>query len=172
MSTATLNTDHLAGKYLTFDLADEQFGIRILKVREIIRVMNTTRVPGAPSYVRGVVNLRGRIIPVLELRARFGLDAIEDGDRTCIVVVEVERDGRHVQMGLLVDSVCEVLMVTEDDVEPPPEFGGAVEGTLLMGIARTEDDVRILLDVDRVVVDVDAGSSLDELAADSNTTDV
>lgn len=158
--------EQLAGKYLTFDLDNEQFGVEILKVREIIRVMNTTTVPGSPPFIRGVINLRGKIIPVLELRSRFGLDGIEDGERTCIIVVEVTRDDRTVEIGLVVDSVREVLNVGIDDVEPPPEFGANVESNLLLGIARSGDAVRILLDVDRVVTDFGEVLSLDEQLAD------
>lgn len=170
MSTVAIEpgVEQLPGKYLTFDLDNEQFGIEILKVREIIRVMNTTNVPGAPPFIRGVINLRGKIIPVLELRSRFGLDDVEDGERTCIIVVEVTRDDRTVEIGLVVDSVREVLNVGADDVEPPPEFGANVETSLLLGIARSEDAVRILLDVDRVVTDCGEVLSLDEQMAESS----
>ena len=169
MSTVAMapGVEHLSGKYLTFDLDDEQFGIEILKVREIIRVMRTTAVPGSPPFIRGVINLRGKIIPVLELRTRFGLETADDGDRTCIIVVEVAREDRTVEIGLVVDSVREVLNIGVDDLEPPPEFGVGVESTLLLGMARSGGDVRILLDVDRVVTDFGEILSLDGLTTES-----
>lgn len=110
----------LAGKYLTFRLAAEDYGIEILKVREIIGMMVITRLPQAPASIRGVLNLRGTVIPVLDLRIRFGLPAIEDSSRTCIIVVQIEHNGSPLNLGILVDEVSEVVSITDDQTEPPP----------------------------------------------------
>lgn len=142
----------LGGKYLTFALADEEYGIGILKVREIIGLMEITAVPQTPSYVKGVINLRGRVIPVLELRLKFGMPTQEYTDRTCIIVVEVASSGGTIQVGTLVDSVSEVLNIAAEEIEPPPSFGnsqGASNG--ILGMAKVKGDVKILLNVDSVV---------------------
>ncbi len=142
----------LAGKYLTFALADEEYGIGILKVREIIGLMEITAVPQTPSYVKGVINLRGRVIPVLELRTKFGMPPQEYNDRTCIIVVEVAGGGGTIQVGTLVDSVSEVLNITAEEIEPPPSFGNTQVATnAILGMAKIKGEVKILLDVDSVV---------------------
>src|SRR6188508_528749 len=116
-----------AGKYLTFNLGREIYGIEILKVQEIIGMMTVTRVPKTPGFVRGVVNLRGKVIPVIDLRLTFELDPTEDTDRTCIIVVQVQVNGVPVVMGLIVDEVSEVLNVLGEQIEASPSFGGKVE---------------------------------------------
>lgn len=143
----------LAGKYLTFKMADEQFGIQILKVREIIGLMNVTPVPGAPNYIRGVLNLRGKIIPVMELRKKFSIESSDDHERNCIIVVEVESDDHTVEMGILVDAVSEVLSIDPADIEPPPEFGVDVDTTFILGMAKSGPEVKILLHIDKIVLD-------------------
>lgn len=144
----------LAGKYLTFALADEEYGIGILKVREIIGLMEITAVPQTPSYVKGVINLRGRVIPVLELRIKFGMPSQEYTDRTCIIVVEVSSAEGTIQVGMLVDSVSEVLNITAEEIESPPTFGSGQEDTsAILAMAKIKDDVKILLDVNSVVAD-------------------
>ena len=144
--------DSLAGTYLTFSLGDEEYGIDILKVREIIGVLEITAVPHTADYVRGVINLRGRVIPVIDLRIKFGMEARDYNDRTCIVVVDVQGSERAVMVGLVVDSVSEVMNVEPEDIEPPPSFGGhAVDVENIMGMAKVEGEVRILLNVDRVI---------------------
>ena len=142
----------LAGKYLTFALSDEEYGIGILKVREIIGLMEITAVPQTPSYVKGVINLRGRVIPVLELRTKFGMDPQEYNDRTCIIVVEVASTGGTIQVGMLVDSVSEVLNIVAEEIEPPPSFGTTqVETACILGMAKIKGEVKILLDANKVV---------------------
>ncbi len=141
-----------AGKYLTFKLNSESFGIDVLRVREIIRSMNITAVPQMPSHVRGVINLRGRIIPVLDLRLRFGFAQAEQTDHTCIVVVQAKRaDGKQVQMGLVVDDVEEVLNIAEADIEETLDFGSGVAVDNIVGMAKIKGGVKALLNIDRVL---------------------
>jgi len=140
-----------AGKYLTVVLAAEAYGIAVLKVREIIRIQKITPVPQMPEFVKGVINLRGRVIPVIDLRVKFGL-ASEFTTRTCIVVVQVKLpNDTIVQMGLIVDSVEEVVHVPAEEIEPTPEFGTRVDTTYLLGMAKVKGQVKTLLDIDRVV---------------------
>lgn len=142
-----------AGKYLAFRLGDEEFGIGLLKVREIIGRLTITSVPGTPPHIRGVINLRGKVIPVMELRRRFGLPAIEDDERHCIIVVEVMIDDEQtVEMGVLVDSVSEVLNINAVEIEPPPDFGNSVETSYILGMAKSGETVKILLNIERVVL--------------------
>jgi len=139
------------GKYLTFTLADEDYGLEILKVREIIGMMDITAVPQTPEYVKGVINLRGRVIPVIDLRLKFGLEAAEYGERTCIIVVEVQSHHGSIQMGVVVDSVSEVLNISGDDIEPSPSFGTRLKTQYILGIAKAKGTIKILLDIDRVL---------------------
>lgn len=140
-----------AGKYLTVVLENESYGIAVLKVREIIRMQKITPVPQMPEFVKGVINLRGRVIPVVDLRVKFGLKA-EFTERTCIVVVQVKlASGATVQMGLIVDSVEEVVHLPANEIEPTPEFGARVDTTYLLGMAKVKGQVKTLLDIDRVV---------------------
>lgn len=141
----------LAGKYLTFKLGRQQFGVQILKVREIIGLMEVTPVPGAPENILGVLNLRGKIIPVLDLARRFGLESRADDSRSCIVVTEVRQEDRTIDMGLLVDAVSEVLTIPETDLEPRPTFGDEVDASFILGLAKSGSDVKVLVDIDRVV---------------------
>jgi purine-binding chemotaxis protein CheW len=140
-----------AGKYLTVVLENEAYGIAVLKVREIIRLQKITPVPQMPVFVKGVINLRGRVIPIIDLRAKFGLKA-EFTERTCIVVVQVKLPSEQiVQMGLIVDSVEEVVNLTQEEIEPTPDFGAKVDTTYLLGMAKVKGQVKTLLDIDRVV---------------------
>ncbi len=139
------------GKYLTFMLANEDYGLEILKVREIIGMMEITSIPQTPEYVKGVINLRGRVIPVIDLRLKFGLPPMEYGERTCIIVVEVTSDLGELQMGVVVDSVSEVLNIMGADIEPPPAFGARIKTHYIMGIAKAKGTIKILLDIDRVL---------------------
>ena len=140
-----------AGKYLTFKLADEDYGISLLKVREIIGMMPITSVPRTPEFVKGVINLRGKVIPVTDLRLRFDMPAIDYNDRTCIIVVEVAGQESTVQMGIVVDAVTEVLPVQDQEIEPAPEFGASVDTRYILGMANMEGAVKIMLDIDRVL---------------------
>ncbi len=141
----------IAGKFLTFDLADEEYGLEILRVREIIGMMDITPVPRTPDFVLGVINLRGKVIPVVDLRLKFGLEYRDPDDRTCIIVVEVQSEGETVQMGIVVDLVNEVVDVKESDVEPTPSFGVSLDTTFILGMAKVGDKVKILLDIDQVL---------------------
>ena len=144
-------TASLAGKYLTVVLDNEAYGIGVLKVREIIRMQKITPVPQMPAFVKGVINLRGRVIPVVDLRVKFGLRA-EFAERTCIVVVQVKLPSEQtVQMGLIVDSVEEVVMLQASEIEPTPEFGTKIETAYLLGMAKVKGAVKTLLDINRVV---------------------
>ena len=140
-----------AGKYLTFALASEEYGLPVLKVREIIKVMPITAVPQVPSHVRGVINLRGKVIPVIDLRQKFGLPSQADTEQTCIVVVQVEATRQTIMMGLLVDGVSEVLNIAAQEIEDPPAFGQQIRIDYMRGVAKVKGTVKILLDIDRVL---------------------
>ena len=139
------------GKYLTFSLAKEEYGISILKIKEIIGMMPITTVPQTPEFVKGVINLRGKVIPVVDLRLRFGLEAADYTDRTCIIVVEIKGQAGNVLIGTVVDSVSEVLNIKGDDIEETPTFGSKLNTGYILGMAKMEGGVKILLDIDRVL---------------------
>ena len=140
-----------AGKYLTIGLDTEAYGIPVLRVREIIRLPKITPVPQVPDYVKGVINLRGRVIPVIDLRVKFGF-AAEFAERTCIVVVQVKLPSSLlVLMGMVVDRVDEVVMLTADEIEPTPDFGAKVNTDCLLGMAKVKGQVKTLLDIDRII---------------------
>jgi len=143
--------DSLAGKYLTFILDNEEYGIALLKVKEIIGMMPITSVPQTPEYVKGVINLRGKVIPVSDLRLRFAMAAADYTDRTCIIVVEIQGEEATVQVGIVVDAVSEVMNIKAEDVEEAPSFGTKVETDSILGMANMEGLVKILLDIDRVM---------------------
>ena len=153
MSTETLTaTVAKPGKYLSFVLGREEYGLEILKVQEIIGLMEVTRVPRTPSYVRGVINLRGRVIPVVDLRGKFLMPAVEDTEKTCIIVVQVTQGDLTVTMGVIVDEVSEVLSFAQEQIEPSPSFGGGMdEAEYITGMGKLGKKVLILLDVDRVL---------------------
>ena len=143
------------GKYLTFSLAGEEYGIGILKVKEIIGMMAVTAIPQTPLFIKGVVNLRGKVIPVIDLRLKFGMESIEYTDRTCIIVVEIRGKERKIQMGIVVDSVSEVLNIKPGEIEDTPVFGTEVDTDYILGMAKAGGGVKILLDIDRVLSDRD-----------------
>ena len=140
-----------AGKYLTFTLAEEEYGIGILKIKEIIGMMPITTVPQTPEFVKGVINLRGKVIPVVELRLRFGMDAADYTERTCIIVVEILEASGKIQIGIVVDSVSEVLNIKGEDIEETPTFGAKLNTDYILGMAKMEGGVKILLDIDKVL---------------------
>ena len=142
-----------AGKYLTFKLADEEYGLEILKVKEIIGLMNITKVPQTPESVRGVINLRGKVIPVTDLRVKFSMEKIEDTNATCIIVVDVSRNRINTLIGILVDSVSEVMEIREDEIEDAPAFGAEVNTDYILGMSKTKDKVIMLLDINRVLIE-------------------
>jgi len=153
-------------QYLTFMLAREPFAIGILRIKEIIEYQGVTEVPMMPACVRGVINLRGAVVPVMDLLARFGRAASEITKRTCIVIVEVETgDGRQV-MGLMVDAVNEVLDIASADIEPPPAFGARIRTDFLQGVGKVRGKFVLLLDVDRVL-SIDEIAGLGDVAQDA-----
>lgn len=139
------------GKYLIFDLAGEEFGIQILKVREIIGLQDITFVPHTPPCVKGVINLRGKVIPVVDLRLKFAMPEAAYTDRTCIIVVGVSLNGSTVLTGVVVDSVSEVLNIASADIEDSPNFGEKSDVAYLLGMAKIKGKVKILLDIDEVL---------------------
>jgi purine-binding chemotaxis protein CheW len=136
-----------AGKYLTFVLGVEEYGIEILKVREIIGVMDITPVPRTPHYIKGVINLRGKVIPVIDLRLKFDMEEKEYTNETCIIVVDVQ----SVLIGIVVDTVSEVVDIVSDNIDPAPSFGSTVDTDFILGMAKIGDKVKILLDIDKVL---------------------
>ncbi len=138
--------------YLTFYLANEEYGIGILNIKEIIGMMSITTVPQTPAFVKGVINLRGKVIPVTDLRLKFGMEAMKYTERTCIIVVEIDgKSGNTIMLGVVVDSVSEVLNIRGQDIEPTPTFGTNLETDYILGMAKTEGKVKILLNIDRVL---------------------
>ena len=146
-----VKSDQRAGKYLTFQLGREEFGIRVLKVREIMGVQDITAVPQTPGYVKGVINLRGKVVPVVDLRLKFSLPEMEYTQRTCIIVVQVQTDATEMLMGIVVDGVSEVLNLAGSDIEDTPDFGSGVVTPYLLGMAKSKGKVKILLDIDQVL---------------------
>jgi len=146
------------GKYLTFALANEEYGLEILKVREIIGYIDVTAVPQTPSHVKGVINLRGQVIPVVDLRAKFGMATTEVTEQTCIIVVEITQAGRKFNTGIVVDRVQEVLDILGKDIEEAPQFGSSVDTDFILGMGKIGDKVKILLDIDRVLAGGDIGA--------------
>jgi purine-binding chemotaxis protein CheW len=135
------------GKYLTFVLGHEEYGLEILKVREIISVMEITEVPQVPAFIKGVINLRGKVIPIIDLRLKFGMSAIEYTRETCIIVVNVH----DLLLGIVVDTVAEVLDIIEKDIDPAPTFGSAIKTDFILGMGKVKGKVKILLDIDKVL---------------------
>ena len=147
----------LSGKYMTFKLADEEYGLEILKVREIIGLMAVTRVPKTAEFIRGVINLRGKVIPVLDLRLKFAMERAEVTDQTVIIVVQYTHLEKDFTMGILVDEVLEVLNVDAAQIEPPPNFGaGAVDADFILGMGKHGARVVFLLDIGRILSDEEA----------------
>lgn len=135
-----------AGKYLTFVLAGEDYGLEILKVREIIGMMEITAVPRTPEFVKGVINLRGKVIPVIDLRLKFGMEEAEYTEETCTIVADVG----GVEIGIIVDKVSEVMDIADSDIDETPSFGGSVDTDFILGMGKAEDRVTILLDISKV----------------------
>ncbi len=158
-ASQTAGTDR-GGKYLTFRLDAEEYGLEILKVREIMGMMEVTRVPRTPDFVRGVINLRGKVIPVMDLRQKFGMPSIEDTDLTCIIVVDIG----ELEMGIIVDKVSEVLDIAGEDIEDAPSFGASVDTDFILGMGKSEGRVTILLDIAKVLTG-EEGATLASVAA-------
>ena len=160
MQTARMETTRVTmsqggsreGKYLTFSLGGEEYGLEIVKVKEIIGIMNITAVPQMPRYVKGVINLRGKVIPVVDLRLKFGMDALEYNERTCIIVVDIAAvAGNKLIMGIVVDCVSEVLNIKGEEIEDAPAFGIRLDTDYILGMAKVKGNVKILLDIDKVL---------------------
>src|SRR5579862_9624411 len=143
--------DDRAGKYLTFIIGKEEFGVGVLKVREIMGIQDITAVPQTPPYLKGVINLRGKVIPVIDLRLKFGLPGIDYTQRTCIIVVQVKSGSAALLMGIVVDEVSEVLTIATGDIEDTPDFGASVSTTYILGMAKIKNKVKILLDINEVL---------------------
>lgn len=152
------------GKYLSFQLGEEEYAIDVTNVREIMGVQETTAVPQTPNYVKGVINLRGRVIPVIDLRLKFNLRNAEFTRRTCIVVVQMSAEVGITQVGVIVDSVSEVLTLSADDIETPPDFGAGIDMPYLSGLAKVKGRLKILLEIERVLASNDF-SGLSAIAA-------
>ncbi len=152
--------EDLAGKYLTFKLEDEDYGIAILKVKEINGMMSITKVPNTPPFVKGVINLRGKVIPVTSLRLKFGMPEETHTDRTCIIVVEIQRETGAVPVGIVVDEVSEVMNIRGEDIQETPAFGAKVSTECILGMANMDNNVKILLDIDRILTDGEIQAAL------------
>ncbi|MGF1634222.1 MAG: chemotaxis protein CheW [Phycisphaerae bacterium] len=163
----TVGRADLGGKYLTFALGNEGYGLEILKVREIIGYMDITAVPRTPGYVKGVINLRGQVISVVDLRAKFAMPEAERTDETCIIVVEIGHQGRKLNTGIIVDRVSEVLTIAGENIENPPSMGAAVDNSFILGMGKIANSVKILLDIDRVL----GGDEIAELARTTATAE-
>lgn len=146
-----------AGKYLIFHLGLEEFGAEVLKVREIMGIQDITPVPQVPQYVKGVINLRGKVIPVVDLGVKFGMSPQEYTARTCIVVMRTRQADEDLLIGMVVDGVAEVLTLAEADIEDTPEFGPGVVTPYLIGMAKIRGKVKILMDIDMVLNTNDLG---------------
>ena len=159
VGTAMTLGSRLAGKYMTFKLADEEYGLEILKVREIIGLMDITRVPRTAEFIRGVINLRGKVEPVVDLRLKFGMEKIEATDQTVIIVVQYSFRGQEFTMGILVDEVLEVLNIKGTQIEPPPNFGSeGIESEFILGVGKHEKRVIFLLDIGKILTAEEAAA--------------
>jgi purine-binding chemotaxis protein CheW len=170
MSNATVadatNARAKTGKYLTFALGKEEYGLEILKVREIIGYMDVTSVPRTPEFVKGVINLRGQVISVIDLRSKFAMEAAERTEQTCIIVVEIRCGQRKLSTGIVVDRVSEVLNIAQDCIEEAPSFGTSVDTAFILGMGKIGANVKILLDIDKVLgsEEVDGLANLQQAA--------
>lgn len=170
MTTVMTENQPVSGKYLTFAIAQERYSVPVLKVREIMRLCPVTQVPRMPPYIKGVINLRGKIVPVIDLRARFGLTPAVDLDRICIIVVQFDTpDGATSLMGMIVDVVEEVSFFSDDDLELAPDFGGSIDTRFITGMAKSKDKVKTLLDLDKLL---NHAGQLDTRALNLNSIDI
>ncbi|MCH8027644.1 MAG: purine-binding chemotaxis protein CheW [candidate division Zixibacteria bacterium] len=156
------NGNEMGGKFLTFYIGEEEYGLEILSVHEIIGIMDVTAVPRTPRHILGVINLRGKIIPILELRLKFGLPSIDNTEETCIIVVQCS----GVQMGIVVDKVSEVLDIPSEEIEDAPSFGESVNTDYILGIGKSDDNVKLLLDIDKIISSKDM-ELIEDIADDS-----
>lgn len=141
----------LGGKFLTFALGSEEYGIPIQKVKEIIGIMDITSIPRTPKFIKGVINLRGKIIPIMDLRLKFGLQEKEYTQRTCIIVVEISTGETKKQMGIVVDTVSEVVNIQRGEIEAPPQYGSSLDTAFLTGMGKVKGKVILLLEIEQVL---------------------
>jgi purine-binding chemotaxis protein CheW len=163
-NTQAIRSGARGGKYLTFALSKEEYGLEILKVREIIGWLEITALPRTPSYVKGVVNLRGQVIVVVDLRSKFEMETAARTDQTCIIVVEIQHGDRKLSTGIIVDRVSEVLEIPSENIEDPPTFGSSLATDYILGMGKVGDSVKILLDIDKVL----AGDEIAHLTQANN----
>lgn len=152
MAIAQVHHKTKAPKFLTFQLGSESYGMEILKVREIVGVIAITPVPRTPDYVLGVVNLRGKVIPVVNIRSKFGMEDVEYTEETCIIIVALE----EIEMGIVVDNVSEVLSISDEQMEEAPTFGTEVETEFILGMGKLKDKVILVLDIGKVLTESDS----------------
>lgn len=164
-------TESGVGKFLIFKLGAEEYGLEILKVSEIIGLMGVTKVPKTPNFIRGIINLRGKIIPAFDLRAKFGMELKKDTDETCVIVIEVALEEGTVSMGIQVDAVSEVLDINKDEIEDTPDFGGYLDANFILGIGKIKNEVKILLDIDMVLTAVDVAVAKRIIRKSTTTAD-
>jgi purine-binding chemotaxis protein CheW len=153
------------GKYLTFALGKEEYGLEILKVRELIGWLDITALPRTPAYVKGVVNLRGRVIVVMDLRAKFAMESAAKTDQTCIIVVEIAHKGSKLSTGIIVDRVSEVLEIPGENIQEAPTFGTAIDTDFILGMGKVGEAVKILLDIDKVLDDGEVSKIVKDAAS-------
>ena len=146
------NQLNLAGRYLTFALSRERYGLEILKIQEIIGVPNITRVPKCPEFIKGVINLRGKVIPLIDLRLKFGLTPTPYNEKTCIIVVNIRLDEGNISVGVIVDTVLEVINFEQKDIEPAPDYGNQINSGFIIGMGKkSEGELNILIDIERTL---------------------
>lgn len=152
MDTATENQAlSVAGKYLTFMVSKERYGIEILKVQEIIKVAQITSVPKCPDFVKGVINLRGKIIPVFDLRTKFHIDSIPYDEHTCIIVINITNESQKLSIGVIVDTVLEVISFSQSEIEPAPNYGTHIDANFITGLGKKDEFLNILIDIEKVI---------------------
>ena len=153
----------LSGKYLTFILGEETYGIEILKAQEIIGLMPITKFPNVPDYVRGIINLRGKVIPVIDLRSKFNMSRHSDTDKTCIIVTQIDIDDNDIRQGILVDEVSEVIDINSEEIEKRPDFGSEIQDDFVNGIGKVNNKVVILLEIEKIVSDGEFFKRMEEI---------
>ncbi|MBI9016972.1 MAG: purine-binding chemotaxis protein CheW [Phycisphaerae bacterium] len=162
----------IAGKYLTFALGKEEYGLQILKVKEIIGYQDITSVPQTPPEIKGVINLRGKVIPIVDLRTRFSMEEVNITEQTCIIVIEIEQNDNTLATGIVVDNVSEVLDITAEEIEPAPEFGSSLETNFILGMGKVGGKVKILLDIEKALIDQNLMNITDIYEDDENNAEM
>lgn len=158
MGLESTNNSTLAGKYLTFTISAERYGLDILKVQEIIKVTHITKVPKSPAFIKGVINLRGKIIPVIDLRVKFGIESIPYDERTCIIVINMTLGDQRISIGAIVDTVLEVINFSNKEIELAPDYGEHIESNFILGMGKKDNNLNILIDIDKIVGDRETNS--------------